>query len=1722
MEEKAPPKGPRSRAKQPRSSGVRQSGGGVCGTAQDEASAAFSARSSAAFVPSSGARLRNYGRLKSFSSRHRLPMATTMKSNLAAASTSVKRSVNSVWTYSRSADGSANLLVDLSGETQQLRRSQEDAQEEEMKENTGSSGATLQTSQQGDTIDCVQGSVERNIASPMAGKRPRQPQRLRCLKLKCTAHPDLVMPYLYGDRKSRINVIMQETGCTIDYCPMSPGEEAQSPQSKAYIMEFLISAETTGNRPRDADVERNRSTAEQYNAEGSLYGGGYAQEYVKTETNGNSGSAGRESEGHPKLLRHPVPLVGYEVPVENEQQQQQRRQMNVPWREEFRYHGQPERVAGATIYYEEDIAYYDRWGRPVFRQEIDAEDFIRETTGDAGPQEVIDLSSQQDPARLLKRRRWQYLEDSEWFRRNQAYGHGAPHLGEDQETAGSEFNRPSKKVLRRGYAPSYFSGNFSDEEVEVQLREHGRPSMQFPRGPSSRVEDQYLESENEVFLNRKEDGHAEQDFTIKSQLNLHYASGRDYPHGPRTVRDVLASSYRPNRTSHPGPGTRHQYKYVQGESGEWLTDDEGLEVVYRRNPRYPVGLYHHPYVGFHPMNVSQRRRSSSYPSPNEYARQVRPRNPPGSTSKRQRAPSLVQTDGFMRQERVDIAPNGGVHVHSDSDRGSYAKAVGAVEAQRYDARESEIAVARGTEFAAHYGMPPTTVSGDSFQHINCMESEPVESERRGSQDDGSEPTQHGSEHDSLPPVDFSVDAANADAHDDEQMDDHFVEARGEQLEDREVAINFEERTSAVDSSFIEDKCEGTTFGESAADVLEHTVPDTAPREVPTCIPTECERTEEDKEMQTQPFALSQSSEDQPSTSLCSPRDSTSKTVEADDWQRSGNVAYVAQQPDLLNPKVVTNPRILVNQALMESLQYGSFVEAKRIEAHSVATLHQKKYAELDQSSKLLGQLAELCNTVHVLQCQIVSAGYKLRGTLKRQMLDALDAALRISSKPEMNTSGKIRVLRDGIDKALSFGKLDLDASASCGEPVECARVQSVKQPQDGSPRVEAYSDVSVEDNNWENSDGWFESTDDHYDMNGGFEDDDKFTSKMDQKIESSSDENEHLAIKKVEDVLLSPESPSFASTLFSEMSSCSPTSFVMKGMQKRLFAEISRANPYYYLHPVELLPAESTKERPSCDFGCLSGSVGKWTHKVISQISSRMKWFDEVTYSLAKSRSGGADSGTEILNRKKMNSTIRKLHLVAIQLHCLVSHLYCVRGRAECRENDSLPAALNNSYFEKRMTGYKSRLKLDIDPHGSPEDLLRDTFEFFPEFLLCIEMWGYDYREGVGANGHVSKLRTSSKALPLAFFGHVESAVFDYEQDKNGCLQTICEELLGIVCFWNDFVWGDNLDTLSLDRIITFESSVKKSVSKVLQMYSLHLMGSWANRLLEKPEELLSLRFTHQNAYYAESTKMRELVSSSQHAVKPAASDLESSDHCEDEDKELVTDYWNQKAEIFESDAMVYEDLPTYLNMDTIGNWEKGMTETYVLKWSRMFQIRGKLETYRAVLNDLVKGSAAHSSLESNQNESVQQLLQVLREARVVGRDLTGVSEKIALHSASCQLPQERKGNSVAPPAKDVSVDEVEAGTTDDNEGGHPSGATSQHDEEETSKILPRVDGERPGQPDLKDLVQILTSTRKEVEEIFCTRTRSARVRDKLQSQSIQLSQQTVDLFQNIISMNSD
>lgn len=729
------------------------------------------------------------------------------------------------------------------------------------------------------------------------------------------------------------------------------------------------------------------------------------------------------------------------------------------------------------------------------------------------------------------------------------------------------------------------------------------------------------------------------------------------------------------------------------------------------------------------------------------------------------------------------------------------------------------------------------------------------------------------------------------------------------------------------------------------------------------------------------------------------------------------------------------------------------------------------------------------------------------------MLDVLDDALQKSARSEKSTQDKIDYLRDGIESALSLCSFDLSVETEAQDSAgEGNFVPNATQSPEIAPDAAVFEDPLSDDNNWDNADGWFENTDDHYEMEP-FEE----VETVATEEHPADDQDLPLVPKKEEDATPSPiESLSFASSLFNETSLCSPTSFVMKGMQKRLFGEIERAHSYYYLHPVKLADPETLKPGSTCEFGCSGGSSGGWVQKVTSQISSRMKWFDEITYSLARARSGGAEAGAELLNRKKMNSTIRKLHLMAIQLHCLVSHLYCVRGRAECKEGDSLTAALNGSYFERRMTAYKSKLKLDADLHGTPEELLRDTFEFFPEFLLCIEMWGYDYREGAGSSGDVNRIRKSVKALPLGFFERVESAVFDYELDKNGFLQTICEELLSIVCLWNDFVWSDNLQTLPVERIAVFEAEMKKSVAKILQTYSLHLMGSWAVRLMSNPDELRGLRFTQQNAYYAESSKIRGLVSSNcQGAGKSSTGPREETGAGED-DEEAVENYWKLKTKAggLEVRDKLGELLASALSVDAIEKWEKETAAAHLLKWSRVFQLRGELETCGAVLTELAKCiSIDLLPADGNLNSAdpfAAELFRLVGKSRLVGADVAAMSEAIALHSASIQQPHEMKPLEASEVQKDqlteLAAEEV-SGTEE------PSGMPPVSGDGEKSVVS--------NNSDVKDLVQILASTRKEVEEIFCARTRSGRMRDKLQAQSVQLAQQTIDLFHNIASMRT-
>ncbi|CAI5700380.1 unnamed protein product [Peronospora effusa] len=67
------------------------------------------------------------------------------------------------------------------------------------------------------------------------GRHETSTQRVRAVRITTRIYPDILIPYLYDERSGRsINAIVNTTGCTIDYCALSPDEFEQSPTSRGY------------------------------------------------------------------------------------------------------------------------------------------------------------------------------------------------------------------------------------------------------------------------------------------------------------------------------------------------------------------------------------------------------------------------------------------------------------------------------------------------------------------------------------------------------------------------------------------------------------------------------------------------------------------------------------------------------------------------------------------------------------------------------------------------------------------------------------------------------------------------------------------------------------------------------------------------------------------------------------------------------------------------------------------------------------------------------------------------------------------------------------------------------------------------------------------------------------------------------------------------------------------------------------------------------------------------------------------------------------------------------------------------------------------------------------------------------------------------------------------------------------------------------------------------
>lgn len=802
--------------------------------------------------------------------------------------------------------------------------------------------------------------------------------------------------------------------------------------------------------------------------------------------------------------------------------------------------------------------------------------------------------------------------------------------------------------------------------------------------------------------------------------------------------------------------------------------------------------------------------------------------------------------------------------------------------------------------------------------------------------------------------------------------------------------------------------------------------------------------------------------------------------------------------------VAKNDTISANCLLIASLERTNRVVAEWISLQQKVKSREQSYRLRSHECHLLQQLRRVCIIANDLQSWIVGLSGTFPQSVKTSMVLQLDAALQQVSRSKKTLTEKLQLLQREVDSVIASQTIeserkkldqtprpDLDVTMT---PVE----EQVSSEEDHSCEFPQF-----DDDKWETSD------EEHHDL--GISD-------------SDQDANHHFMITpKQEHIKLEPrdshmknnlasvpsEVPAYLTSFLTQVEACDPSSFAMKGMQKRLLGEIVKMNPYYYLQPGKAFNAEENPTWSPCEFGCRGGSAGKWERKVISQISSRMKWFDSIAYSLAKTN---GSNGKELLTRKKLNSTIRKLHLVAMQLHCLVSHLYCLREHSSCKELDSLPVALNNSQHERRMNGYKSRLKLvvnQLQQNGSaPEELLRDTYEFFPELLVCIDIWGYDFRES--KHNVNTSCSSNSVVLPLGFFAAVEGDQFDYEQDANGYLQGICDELLNIVCLWNDFKWGESFDSMPVDRIVAFEADVKKSVLRILDSHSHHLLALWSHRLMEDPDQLAAFRLTQHNVYYVDNSHARGLVGKS---VLQATDGIQTPGGPQ-MDLDLVQDYWKQKSTSEASEATPYGSLATPLSPKSITQWPRDTMATHLMKWSQVYALRTESQVLSSVMSNMLQDGSLvgkASTTSANRKANAGDLLASVRRARIVASDCVLASDKLALHYAASQLNDcevvtepalGRIGSHSVEQASEVSGSS-QAPLTPDNQSLPPVESNGQANS--TSD-----------RPDVTELVTILTSTRKEVDTLCTQRTRSARVRQKLQSQSVQLAEQSLALLRNI------
>ncbi|ETM02017.1 hypothetical protein L917_01446 [Phytophthora nicotianae] len=1591
--------------------------------------------------------------------------------------------------------------------------------------------------------------AELNVMDERKRQASRHPtaQRVRTVRLTTQVHPDMLIPYLYGERGGRsINAIVSATGCTVDYCALSPDEPERSPQSHSYVMNFLVSAgssEMLEDATRQLRKLVNRVQVHLQTKARSMPKEQEEMDFYEVDT-----TRGRRGMISPRLSGTEATVAAMESKREAI--------LDERW-----INGEPDDdwdvAPMQRVYYAPRV----RREQPRYMEVADLEadektEFVmtgRRTAENSAGSEAPYLQRGQSPHHFVTRRRMRrYPDQSRWMRRSyhaqmQEAGYAiyavAPPQGGNEQTQRIRQPRHIYQGAANRLAHPEYSQSYNGPDSENNAA--------FPDETADLTNENAGANESLEFVDVPE---------------LHQPVHRTHPR--RSLKRPISKM----RSEEPPPPPIYRqrmpyiYDYEYDEDDEWMTEDEEMAVAYG----YPQQ--------FRPVEIPVVHRRRRF----------------DSVSSQQWSSSACRGHPQMYKRRR--VQRGGPSLENDTKVDPDFEAPGREHVIPPGSRTRTSLMGQLDEVAQNPSMEADTGQATSVQ-IPTEDGSPVSSASDANADSA------------------VVDGENHDAPDNENV-------AMENPSEAQIDATHQKPDSLVQDPALEQNNMSSTGGvaQSANDKTwddEHhiTVGSNTQSEVMPLTPIE--ETATAVSPQRSVAGSSSFTRKSPESRVASPPSSTTNgadssvllEVESAHVRRSESAEVASNgrecSPEYLLPvetaiapgagsdesqhtqatieisppvEHVVTDTIRINNHVIASLERANKVELDFTVAKTSLSVQENKFRRLENSSKCHRRLEVLCGIVYDLQCQLSSRSCGMKESRKHELLEKLDSFVdTLFTESEQTLEERVIALQTGLEHVLATNALSFSNPIAKSKPVASS-----------APNTESHATTQkpIEQNHGKNDDtvgmdweedGWFEES---APVDPASDDQESFVAHISPKKSNLKFEGDFLAIKLEEGA--SPrwprELPPFVWSLLARVISSDPQSYVMRATHKRLMDEIAKGDPYYYLHPTIIAKETDTSSplpsspSPPCEFGCRGASALKWERKLVSQISSRMKSFDNVAYSLARS-----SGGKEVLNRKKMNSIIRKLHLVAMQLHSLVSHLYCVKGQATCKEVDSLPVALNNSHFERKMGVYKSRLKLVV-PHkyqqqtqqqtgaSEPaEELLRDTYEFFPELLLCVDIWGYNYRESQ-AKRHNSKsllgdqLTGSGALFPLGFFRRVESLAFDFEHDSNGLLRCICDELLNIVCLWNDFKWTDNLETVALDRVISFETDVTGSIVKILELYAHHLQALWAVRLLDEPEQLRSVHLTQFNAYYSDGSQgsLNTTVDARSQAAKNPGDGVNPDRNTIDRlvadeivEQRLAEEYWNRKVTALsvhnpDNDAMDVDDTDAQvLSAETISSWDQQTMVSYLLRWSDVYAIRSDVNALSAVTNHMLKhevqkhrfmsgdGSSEPIGSKAAVDSATRHLLAAVSRAQMLIRDALIGSEKLALHSASNQLPDERKHSNSAETSEasgaaqdtcsvsnKASEDTSSAAHTDAVADAESSLNVEESCVDSNTKEDANLEASRPQeQPELKDLIQLLAVTKQDMQELCGHRPRSARMREKVQTQSVQLARQTVEIFRNIRNM---